>query len=66
LHAIIIDSSSAHPPSQLYATPTPTQFGILLFEILTGERPFAGFPNALLGHVSDGGWSAFRAGFAVP
>ena len=27
------------------------QFGILLYEVLTSERPYAKVPHAMLGHV---------------
>jgi hypothetical protein len=36
--------TSLHPP------PSPPQFGILLWELFTGQHAFKGIPRALLGH----------------
>ncbi|KAI8472601.1 MAG: hypothetical protein J3K34DRAFT_457740 [Monoraphidium minutum] len=53
----ICGGTLTHMAPELLTSAKPTKasdvyaFGILLFEILTGERPYAGIHNALLGHA---------------
>ncbi|KAI8472598.1 MAG: kinase-like domain-containing protein [Monoraphidium minutum] len=53
----ICGGTLTHMAPELLTSAKPTKasdvyaFGILLFEIVTGERPYAGIHNALLGHA---------------